>query len=62
MSGRLLPRGDWDKWHQALEQAKDLQIREKWSEAGRKNITNMGLTPNNQANMLSKIFDFSEEE
>tara|TARA_A100001037_G_scaffold298925_1_gene323549 strand:+ start:2661 stop:3884 length:1224 start_codon:yes stop_codon:yes gene_type:complete len=62
VSGRLLPRGDWNKWHQALEQAKDLQIREKWSEAGRKNITNMGLTPNNQANMLSKIFDFSEEE
>ena len=62
VSGRLLPRGDWKKGHQALEQADNPDIRKKWALAGRDNIEKMGLTPSNQATKLSEIFGFAEEE
>jgi len=61
-SGRLLPRGDWKTWHQALEQAEDHETRNKWALAGRANIEKMGLTPSNQASKLWEIFGFTEEE
>ena len=62
VSGRLLPRGDWKTWHQALEQAEDPDTRKEWALAGRGNIKKMGLTPSNQAAKLWEIFGFTEEE
>ena len=62
VSGRLLPRGDWKTWHQALEQAEDPDTRKEWTLAGRANIKKMGLTPSNQATKLGEIFGFAEEE
>ena len=64
VSGRLLPRGDWAAWHEALEQAADLDTRTVWAEAGRENISRMGLTPEDQAETLAGIFAglWSDEE
>jgi len=64
VSGRLLPRGDWGAWHEALEQAADLDTRTVWAEAGRENISSMGLTPEDQAETLAGIFAglWSDEE
>ena len=55
VSGRLLPRGDWNVWHAALEQAKDTETRKSWAEAGRENIAKMGLRPEEQAATLASI-------
>ena len=55
VSGRLLPRGDWDAWHAALEQAKDTEMRKSWAEAGRENIAKLGLRPEEQAATLASI-------
>ena len=57
VSGRLLPRGDWNVWHAALEQAKDTEIRNAWAAAGRENIAKMGLRPEEQAATLASIID-----
>ena len=62
ISGRLLPRGNWNLWHEAIEQSADIKTREKWADAGRLNIDKMGLKPSNQAEKLWEIFGFSEEE
>ena len=64
VSGRLLPRGDWVAWHEALKQAADLNTRTVWAEAGRENISSMGLTPEDQAETLAGIFAglWSDEE
>ena len=64
VSGRLLPRGDWSAWHDALEQASDPDTRTAWAEAGRENIASMGLTPEDQAEVLEGIFAglWSDEE
>ena len=55
VSGMLLPRGDWDAWHEALEKSKQQEMRKSWSEAGRKNIAEMGLRPEDQADALTEI-------
>ena len=62
ISGRLLPRGNWNLWHEAIEQSADIKTREKWADAGRLHIEKMGLKPSNQAEKLWEIFGFSEEE
>ncbi|MBT4059666.1 MAG: glycosyltransferase family 4 protein [Euryarchaeota archaeon] len=62
VSGRLLPRGDWPAWHQALEQARNPAIRKSWTIAGRENIAAMGLTPQDQGAKLAEMFGFSTEE
>ena len=55
VSGRLLPRGDWDAWHAALEEAKNSEKRKAWSKAGQERIAEMGLQPEDQATTLSEI-------
>ena len=55
VSGRLLPRGDWDAWHTALEQARDAKTRKAWSDAGLENIAEIGLRPEDQADALNQI-------
>ena len=62
VSGRLLPRGDWSAWHQALQEASEPSNRENWSKHGQENIEKMGLTPQNQASRLADILGFSEDE
>ena len=44
-NGRLIDREDYDMWTEALEQAKDPEIRNKWAAAGIHRINQMGLTP-----------------
>jgi glycosyltransferase involved in cell wall biosynthesis len=55
VSGRLLPRDDLPAWHKALDQAANEETRSEWAEAGRANITQMGLTPADQAKRLQTI-------
>ena len=55
VSGRLLPRGNWNEWHSALESARDEERRENWSKEGQKNIEILGLRPNDQADALNEI-------
>ena len=62
VSGRLLPRGDWSAWHQALQEASKPSNRKSWARQGQENIEQMGLTPQNQATRLVDILGFSEDE
>tara|TARA_A100001037_G_scaffold304410_1_gene341125 strand:+ start:62 stop:1249 length:1188 start_codon:yes stop_codon:yes gene_type:complete len=62
ISGRLLPRGDWQVWHSALEKSRDLATRESWSKAGQANVMAMGLRPENQADSLANLFGIDDEE
>jgi len=62
VSGRLLPRGDWPAWHQALQEASEPSNRKSWAKQGQENIEQMGLTPKNQATRLVDILGFSEDE
>jgi glycosyltransferase involved in cell wall biosynthesis len=55
VSGRLLPRDDSAAWHEALDQAANEENRSAWAAAGRANITEMGLTPKDQAERLQTI-------
>jgi len=55
ISGRLLPRGNWEEWHSALNAARDQETRDNWSNEGRKNIDSLGLKPNDQASALKQI-------
>ena len=55
VSGRLLPRDDWQAWHAALEEAKDAGKRAAWCKAGQERIAEMGLRPEDQAKNLSRI-------
>ena len=54
--GRLLPRHDYPKWHEALNQCRDKNLREKWALAGRNRIINIQLSPQQQAEKIYKLF------
>ena len=54
--GRLLPRDDYGKWHEALNQCRDKETRERWAAAGRKRITELKLSPLEQAEKIHKLF------
>ena len=62
VSGRLLPRGDWPAWHQALAEANKPENRSAWTQAGKENIAKMGLTPKHQAVRITEILKITEEE
>ena len=53
--GRLLPRYDYGKWHEALNQCKDAKIREKWAIAGRNRILQLKLSPLEQAQKIHQL-------
>ena len=55
INGRLLKRGDYDAWRIALEEAQDVETREKWAIAGLSRIEELGLTPENHAIRLREI-------
>jgi len=54
--GRLLPRHDYPKWHEALNQCRDKNLREKWALAGRNRIIDLKLSPQEQAEKIHKLF------
>jgi glycosyltransferase involved in cell wall biosynthesis len=54
--GRLLPRHDYSKWHEALNQCRDKNLREKWATAGRNRIIDLKLSPQEQAEKIHKLF------
>ena len=54
--GRLLPRHDYPKWHEALNQCRDKTLREKWATAGRNRIIDLKLSPQEQAEKIHKLF------
>jgi len=55
INGRLIPRGDKLGWNKALKQASDLEIRERWSKAGRQRISDLDLSPDAHASRLKSI-------
>ena len=55
-SGRLLPRGDYSAWHDALKEAVEEDTRSEWAENGRKNISMKGLNPDRFSERLEDIF------
>ena len=55
-SGRLLPRGDYSAWHDALTEAGEEDTRLKWAENGRKSILTKGLNPDSFSERLENIF------
>jgi glycosyltransferase involved in cell wall biosynthesis len=48
-NGRLIDRGKYDQWTEALVQAKNIDIREKWARSGIERIEQLGLTPENHS-------------
>ncbi len=54
--GRLLPRRDYSKWHETLNQCRDKNLREKWATAGRNRIIDLKLSPQEQAEKIHKLF------
>ena len=48
-NGRLIDRGEYDLWNEALVQAKNIDIREKWARSGIERIEQLGLTPENHS-------------
>ena len=55
VSGRLLPRGNFDEWHRALSEARDPENRSSWSENGRVAISEAGLDPRGHCDRLIAI-------
>ena len=53
--GRLLPRHDYSKWHQALDECRNKKTREKWAIAGRKRIIELKLSPQEQAEKIHRL-------
>ena len=50
--GRLIPRTDISKWHEALSQARVEATRELWTRNGRLRIQELKLSPYEQAEKL----------
>ena len=50
--GRLLPRNDFTAWHQAIEEAGDSEIADRWKVAGRERISELKLDPQSQADLI----------
>ena len=54
VNGRLVTRGEFNDWRQALMQARDTKTREKWAESGLSRIEELGLSSENYASQLDK--------
>ena len=57
VNGRLLKRGDFESWKEALEQAKDEKKRESWAREGTARIEELGLTPERHVGRLQESID-----
>ena len=53
--GRLLPRHNYTKWHEALSECRDKKLREEWATAGRNRIIDLKLSPKEQAEKIHKL-------
>ena len=53
--GRLLPRHDYSKWHQALDECRNKKTREQWAIAGRNRIIELKLSPQEQAEKIHRL-------
>ena len=54
VNGRLLGRGDLAAWREALSQASEPSIRQKFASNGLKRIDELGLSPESHASRLQK--------
>ena len=54
VNGRLVARGDFDDWRQALMQARDPDTRARWAESGFSRIVELGLSSENYASQLDE--------
>ena len=57
ISGRLLKRNDFSAWRIALEEAGLEKNRKEWTEAGRRKISELDLTPDNHARKIREILN-----
>ncbi|MEE3315457.1 MAG: glycosyltransferase [Candidatus Thermoplasmatota archaeon] len=57
VNGRLIARDDITEWHDWMEKVRDSEIREKWAEAGREWIAELGLSPEAHCRRLVEIVD-----
>ena len=53
--GRLIPRDSTREWHAALDQAREPENRKNWSDFGRSRISELKLSPNEQAEKIHQI-------
>jgi glycosyltransferase involved in cell wall biosynthesis len=53
--GRLIPRDNLSAWHAALEEARHPDNRKNWSAYGRKRISELQLSPEEQAEKIHRI-------
>ena len=54
-NGRLIHRNDINSWHNALNEVKKDDIRNKWKEAGLERISELNLSPQKHAQRLKEI-------
>ena len=54
-NGRLIHRNDINSWHNALNEVKKDDIRNKWKEAGLERISELDLSPQKHAQRLKEI-------
>lgn len=54
VNGRLVSRGEFESWKQALMQASDPETRAKWAESGLSRIKELGLSSENYASQLDE--------
>ena len=56
-NGRLIPRTNSKEWRDALEQAKDKNLRINWSKAGKEKIHSLDLTCEKHAERIFQIYN-----
>ena len=56
-SGRLLPRENYNAWHIALEEAKLVENRKKWSKRGQEIVKELELDSKGRAKALHQIIE-----
>ncbi len=54
VNGRLVTRGAYDDWRNALIQARDPDTRARWAESGLSRIDELGLSSENYASQLDE--------
>ena len=55
-NGRLIAREDIDIWHKALKEAKNIEKRIRWSEAGKEKIKSLDLSCEKHAERIYNIY------
>ena len=55
-NGRLIAREDIDIWHAALKDAKNMENRIRWSEAGKEKIKSLDLSCEKHAERIYNIY------